>query len=119
MKLIVAGTRTFDDYELLKKEISELDLDITQIISGHANGADKLGEKYAHEIGLGCVLFPAKWDFYGKQAGPIRNREMAGWGDFLIAFWDGESPGTKHMIDEMERRNKPVRVVLYKQNTLC
>ena len=118
MKLIVAGTRTFSDYDLLKKEIQELDWDITGVVSGDAPGADQLGKQWAHENGLGCTIFPAKWDFYGKQAGPIRNREMASWGDALIAFWDGESPGTKHMIDEMNRRKKPVRVVLYNQNQL-
>lgn len=118
MKLIIAGTRTFSDYELLKSSVQELQIEITKIISGHAEGADLLGEQYAHENGIGVIQFPAKWREYGKSAGPIRNKEMANDADILIAFWDGESPGTKNMIDTMERLKKPVHIILYKMNRL-
>jgi hypothetical protein len=31
----------------------------------------------------------------------------------LIAFWDGKSHGTKHMIETMQKLNKPVRIIRY------
>lgn len=38
---------------------------------------------------------------------------MAEVADALIAFWDGESHGTKHMIDIMNNKNLKVRVIRY------
>ena len=42
---------------------------------------------------------PAKWDKHGNSAGMIRNSQMADYADGLIALWDGESRGTKNMIE--------------------
>jgi predicted Rossmann fold nucleotide-binding protein DprA/Smf involved in DNA uptake len=97
MKTIVAGTRTFNDYELLKDMLARFD--ITEVVSGGARGADALGERWAKERGLPLHRFPADWNRYGKAAGPRRNRLMAENAQALVAFWDGESRGTKHMID--------------------
>lgn len=103
-KVIIAGSRDFSDYELLKRIcmriLAELaGADEVTIISGHARGADRLGERFAREHHLPCDSCPADWKRYGKAAGPIRNAEMAKMADVLIAFWDGESAGTRSMID--------------------
>lgn len=115
MKLIIAGTRTFDDYSRLLQFVGEnVDTkEITEIVSGGANGADKLGEVYAETHNIPFTLFEAKWELYDKAAGPIRNKKMAEYGDVLIACWDGISSGTKNMIDCMTRLNKPVHVLTY------
>jgi hypothetical protein len=102
-KLIVAGGRTFDDARLLdteiRKVIAELpDSYVVSIISGMAKGADILAHKWAREIGCKCYEFPADWESFGKRAGFIRNKEMANEGHGLLAFWDGASSGTNHMI---------------------
>lgn len=101
MKAIIAGTRTFAEYKLLRDTCDSLFrvAPATEIVSGGATGADQLGERYAKERGLPIKLFPAKWSEYGKSAGPMRNREMAEYADMLIAFWDGESRGTADMIN--------------------
>lgn len=83
------------------------------IISGHASGADSLGEKFAADHNLQCELFPADWEHHGKAAGPIRNAEMAEVTDALIAFWDGQSRGTKSMIDLAKRKGLQVAVVRF------
>ena len=70
-----------------------------EIVSGTARGVDQLGERYALERGLKLKKFPANWDKYGRKAGYLRNKEMAEYARILIAFWDGKSKGTKHMID--------------------
>ena len=60
-----------------------------------------------------CYRFPADWDKYGKAAGYKRNGEMARNADALIAFWDGKSRGTKHMIDLAKKYDLQARVVMY------
>jgi len=114
-KVIIAGGRDFDRYLILKLRCDRLlrNLDNIEIVSGTAKGADKLGEIYASEKGYEIKRFPADWDNYGKAAGFLRNRDMAKYADYLIAFWDGESRGTKNMIDEATDRGLKVRIIKY------
>jgi hypothetical protein len=117
-KVIVAGSRGFSDYHLLRTRMDFLTLQHSEIevVSGTARGADQLGERWARECGHGLKKFPADWDAYGKRAGFIRYTQMAEYADALAAFWDGDSRGTKMMIEEMRRLGKPVRVVNYNTN---
>lgn len=114
MKVIIAGGRDFNDYDLLKLKCDTILKNQTniEIVSGTARGADKLGEKYSQEKGYRVKLFPADWNL-GKKAGYIRNEQMAQYADSLIAFWDGQSKGTKHMIDLAKKYNLNVRVINY------
>jgi hypothetical protein len=115
MKVIIAGGRTFSDYDLLCQKCDKalsLQTEI-EIVSGAANGADKLGEKYANEKGYPIKQFPADWDKYGKSAGYRRNEEMAKYADALIAFWDGKSKGTNHMIDLAKHYGLNVVVIIF------
>jgi hypothetical protein len=115
MKVIIAGGRDFTDYELLKEKCDKIlsSQKEIKIVSGNAQGADYLGERYAKERGYNLILFPADWKKYGKAAGPIRNTQMAENSDSLIAFWDGKSRGTKHMINTATKLGLKVRVVSY------
>jgi len=114
-KIIVAGGRDFSDYDFLKSKLDNLLVDraLVEIVSGTARGADKLGEQYARMNKLHVTQFPANWDLYGKSAGYKRNAKMAEYADALVAFWDGKSRGTKHMIDLANKSGIPVRVVNY------
>jgi hypothetical protein len=117
-KVIIAGGRDFSDYELLDKNVYEFtlyQLDL-EIVSGCANGADKLGEKYANTYGIPIKRFPADWDKHGKSAGYIRNKQMAEYADMLIAFWDGKSKGTNHMIDLATNSNLKIHIINYGNN---
>ena len=119
-RVIIAGTRSFNDYELLRASCNSLLSEKQRthtvvVISGTARGADQMGERYARERGFQLRRFPAKWKQYGKSAGHIRNAKMADNADALIAFWDGESKGTKNKIDNARRKGLEVRVVLYKK----
>lgn len=113
MKVIVAGGRDFDNYNLLEEKINEINIPITEIVSGGARGADHLGEIYASRHNIPLKFFPANWNQYGKSAGIIRNREMAEYADYLVAFWDNYSHGTKNMIDTMKLLNKKGTVIIY------
>ena len=80
MRIIVAGGRKFDDYDLVRRELDNFlkdkDKSDIEIISGRAIGADRLGERYAEEHALNCVTFEAQWFKLGKRAGIVRNGQM-------------------------------------------
>ncbi len=84
-----------------------------EIISGGAKGADTVGERFARGNRIPLKVFPADWDEHGKAAGHIRNRQMGDYADRLIAFWDGESRGTKGMIEYAKGEGLIVRVISY------
>jgi predicted Rossmann fold nucleotide-binding protein DprA/Smf involved in DNA uptake len=115
MRLIIAGGRDFDDYDLLCDKVSKFigtEQNVT-IISGLARGADTLGCNYALENGYPIEGFAAEWAKYGRGAGLKRNKLMAKSADSLIAFWDGKSRGTMHMIDFAYEKGLKVEVVHY------
>lgn len=117
-KVIIAGSRGFSNYKLLKEKCNEYLREKRKeyniiIISGGARGADFYGEKYAQDEGFSLEVFLANWNKFGKSAGFRQNEQMAEVADALIAFWDGKSHGTKHMIEIMENKKLLVRVVNY------
>ncbi len=114
MRVIIAGSRTITDYKIVRRAISKCFWrnEIKEIVSGTAKGVDKLGELYANKYGLPIKRFPANWDMYGKSAGYIRNAAMMEYADGLIAIWDGQSKGTKNMLQIMRKSDKPVFVCL-------
>lgn len=119
-RVIIAGGRNFINYVMVAERCeyylqNKLKTHNVIILSGHASGADSMGEKFAEDHNLKCELHPANWELYGKAAGPIRNEEMAKVADALIAFWDGKSPGTKSMISLARRKGLQVAVVRYDQ----
>lgn len=116
--VIIAGGRDFNDYELLKSKClsllrNKMDECDVQIVCGCARGADTLGKQFAEEFGLKVLEYPADWDKYGKKAGYLRNEEMAKVGNALIAFWNGKSKGTGHMIDLAKKYKLDIRIVNY------
>lgn len=128
LRVIIAGSRDFNDFSKLMNSCIEIlagitnkndDLDKIRIVSGTAKGADQLGEQYAKIAGYDVSRFPADWDGLGKRAGYVRNAEMANFavadGNYgvLIAFWDGKSKGTKHMIDLAEKKRLEVHIVRF------
>ena len=112
-RLVVAGSRDFNDYTLLSAELDKLLAGKTNItiVSGTARGADRLGERYAAEHNLRIERFPAEWEKYHKGAGPIRNMMMVQSADAVIVFWDNESSGTKNIIECARKQDIPYRIV--------
>lgn len=99
MRIIIAGSRSINNYNTLKNVIKECPLTISEVVSGGARGVDRLGERWARDNQVNLHIMPAKWDKHGNSAGMIRNSQMADYADGLIALWDGESRGTKNMIE--------------------
>ena len=114
MKVVIFGSRRFTDYNKLKEVVENSNPYrkglITNVISGGAGGADALGARWAREQGMEPIIMLADWARYGRGAGHRRNKEMAEIADGAIGFWDGESPGTRNMILECQRRKIPLLV---------
>lgn len=109
MKVIIAGSRNIENYQLVENIINDVRVtllrDITEIVCGMARGVDLLGLDYATNHNIPVKKFPAEWNKYGKSAGYRRNEKMADYADYLIAIWDGKSKGTKHMIDIANKKD--------------
>lgn len=110
MRIIIAGSRTISDYSLLCRAIQESGFVITQIISGMSRGPDRLSIRYGVENKIPIIKVFPDWKTYGKQAGFIRNEQMAKIADGLIAIWNGYSKGTYHMIRTAEKKGLKVYI---------
>jgi hypothetical protein len=110
---IIAGTREISDYNLLEYAIEQSGFTITQVVSGRARGPDQMGETWAAKNDvLPIKMFAADWEKYGLSAGPIRNQQMAEYSQQLLALWDGQSTGTKDMIERAVVEGLTVFVLL-------
>jgi YspA, cpYpsA-related SLOG family len=114
VKTIIAGSRGITSYALIQREMEPLlwEWKISQVVSGGARGVDQLGEQWAKRNNIPVVQFIPNWNGYaGKRAGLVRNVRMAEYAQALVAFWDGRSRGTKHMIETAQQRGLRVHVV--------
>ena len=119
IRLIIAGSRDFNDYELLEKEVDSFILRVqeklgygipVEIVSGGAKGADRLGERYAKDRGLPVKIFLANWDL-GRGAGYIRNEEMAKYASDCVVFILDSSKGSTHMANLAKKYNLGLKVI--------
>lgn len=101
MRVIIAGSRFISDIanlQLVRDAIQASGFDVTEVVSGCALGIDRLGEEWARRNSVPIKPFPAEWPKYGRQAGPLRNQQMADYADALIAIRLPTSRGTDDMI---------------------
>lgn len=112
VRVVVTGSRTWWDWELLTRTLSSLDPQVTGLAHGGAAGADERAAWWAASHKVATTVFEADWS-KGRRAGPIRNKRMLTEfrPDLVVAFWDGESPGTKNCVDQAHRLGIPVQVV--------
>lgn len=116
----VVGSRDYDNtqHPTIEEVVAELASSAPNVtvISGGARGVDQRAAAAARQHGLTVREYPADWDRYGKRAGYLRNEEMVKAADMVIAFWDGQSRGTRHTID-LARKHKRT-LLLYQGNVL-
>ena len=122
-RVIVTGSRCFNDFGFLKQELDKLFNENEEfvgkeikIISGVALGTDALAIDYADKHKLTKTLFPANWKRYPRIAGFLRNEDMLSVATHLVAFWDGKSSGTRHMIEIAKGKGIPVWVFPTRRN---
>lgn len=114
--LVVFGTRGYQDrkefHEELCNYIEQFEDKPILFVSGAApSGADDLIIRWCRKFKYPCLAMPADWDKFGKAAGFIRNTEMAKISNAGLGFWDGQSPGTRQMISELDYYEISHRVV--------
>lgn len=118
LKLIIAGGREFNPtpefiqsailmFGILPTKTGEL-----EIVSGGARGVDWAGEAFAMRYGYPIKRFPAHWSIHGKAAGPLRNKQMAEYGDALFLMWDDMSAGSADIKSQMLVRKKPIHEIV-------
>ena len=125
MRIIVCGSRTFDDLLFLARKLETRTRNLKEVViitgaqvtidkEGRKYGADYLAEKWALSKGHTVVRYHADWNKHGAKAGPIRNSEMVKESEakVLIAFWDGKSPGTEDVV--AKARKAGLKVIIYK-----
>jgi len=113
VKLAVVGSRGFSNFRFLEKTLEEYLGRVILFISGGADGADSLGEKWARRHGIEPLVFEPDHKRY-RHPYHHRNRLIAEACTLLVAFWDGRSSGTKYTIDYARRIGREVRIVRYK-----
>lgn len=113
MKIIIAGSQSILSQSTIDQGMQDCPFpegEITEVVCGGAKGPDSLGKVWANKRGIQVTMFEPDWS-QGRHMGMVRNHLMGDYADCLVAFWNGESPGTKDMIDYMRKLKKPVYVV--------
>ena len=112
MKVVIAGSRDFENYHLVEEAVIRSHFDVSVVLSGGARGIDRLGIAFARNHNFQAQIFVPEWKRFGKSAGMIRNRQMATAADAVIAIWDGKSKGTRNMIELASKLRLPCFVLL-------
>ncbi len=113
MRVAIVGSREGVDLERVRRFVRTLPKDVV-VVSGGARGVDAAAESEAKRCGLKVVVLLARWKQYGRSAGFRRNEELAAYlekGDRLVAFWNGVSNGTRHVVECVQRRGISVEVL--------
>ncbi len=108
MKVAVIGSRGLAVNNLEKY----LPKETTEIVSGGARGIDACAREYAVRNNIKLAEFLPEYEKYGRSAPIKRNLLIIDYADYVLAFWDGKSHGTKYVIDNCKKKNKPVRVLI-------
>jgi hypothetical protein len=129
MRVAIVGSRTFNDYEKLRREVIKCNLDVFPVIlTGDAKGTDSLAKLYANKCGLDLIVFKpinqyikykiyvnhkpfTIYDLLDNECYYTRNKQIVDNCDFLIAFWDGKSGGTKMTINYAKQQNKKIKII--------
>lgn len=140
MKVIIAGSRCFHDVDrewvklgfspleaahraviierYVNQVIIESKFDVDTVISGGAKGIDLAGENWAVSNDVRFRRMMAKWSINGKKAGILRNIDMGDIADALAFVTYKGSKGTEHMIQYMQKLDKPFYGIYIDQITL-
>jgi hypothetical protein len=109
--VLVCGSRGWRDGLAIHRRLEELP-EGTHLIHGGADGADDLAADAADLLGIRQLVCMPDYKTYGSKRAPhVRNDVMLDHSDLVLAFWDGESPGTKSVIEKAKKRGIPVEVI--------
>lgn len=113
MKIAIIGSRNLKVLDLGKY----LPKGTTEIVSGGAKGIDSCAKEYAVKNKIKITEFLPEYDKYGRVAPLKRNDLIIDYSNMVLAFWDGVSRGTKYVIENCKRKNKPIKIYLVNKST--
>jgi hypothetical protein len=113
MKIAVIGSRNLhvenlEDY---------LPLNCTEIVSGGAKGVDRSAAEFAKAHTIKLTEFIPQYSVYGKAAPIVRNKQIVDYADYVLAFWDGRSAGTRSVINYCEKKQKQHKIILFQEKS--
>lgn len=121
--IAVIGSRNWSDYAMIYNLIASFNPKTTRLYSGGALGVDTIAQECAERCGIECVVIEPEWDKYiplklnaKNPAGMIRNGEIIMRVEEVYVFWDGESLGTKDMIERAMKAKHITRLVIEKRS---
>ena len=107
MKMLIVGSRSITDFDFSPY----ITADVDTIISGGAEGIDRLAEGYADEHRLSKFILRPQYDLYGRAAPLKRNERMVDIADMVLIVWDGCSKGTQYTLKYAQKTGKPICLV--------
>ena len=110
MFVAIVGSRNYHDLDRVREFVRKLPAG-TVVVSGGARGVDRIAVAEAKRCNLEVLVYPADWATHGRSAGFKRNQQIVDAADLIIAFWDGNSPGTQHTIRLAKKARKSFAVI--------
>jgi len=110
-KFAIIGSRSFNNYYLMQKYLDKYLPPHAIIVTGHAEGADRLAECYSSTHKIPLEVYEANWEIFGSEAVYRQRKDIVANSFQCIAFWDGKSTGTKTLIDMFNKAAKTVTIV--------
>jgi hypothetical protein len=112
MNIGFTGSRSIQTYDFISRTLTpyivkwrNLSLPV-KFITGGAKGVDKNVEIFAKIWKIENDIYHPDWNGLGRKAGILRNFKILDNSDYIIAYWDGESKGTLHCLENAKKRNK-------------
>ena len=107
MKIMIAGSRSIQSFDLTPHIPQDTDL----IITGGAVGIDTLAEEYADQYKISKLIIRPRYDLYGKAAPIFRNEQMVDLADAVLVIWDGKSKGSRSTIKYARKLQKKLIII--------
>lgn len=112
MSVAIVGSRDFNDYNKMCHVMRNMH-GLERVVSGGADGADKLAARWAYEHKITIHEIIPDYQKYGRGAPLIRNKTIVKQSDWVVAFWDGKSPGTLNTLKHARQLRKPITIIIY------
>ena len=111
-QVLVCGSRGWKNAQRVRDTLARLASESPiEVMHGGAEGADIAAYWTCLELGITARSFLPDYKTHGKSAPHVRNDRMLDRAGLVVAFWDGQSRGTKSVIAKAKRRGIPVLIV--------
>jgi predicted Rossmann fold nucleotide-binding protein DprA/Smf involved in DNA uptake len=110
MKLAIIGSRDFPDLQMVRDYVQSLHPSV-DILSGGARGVDSVAVEEAKKRQMRWKEFFPR-DRTHAASYHERNSVIVAAADAVVAFWDGESGGTRSTIEKARAEAKLLHVFI-------